>query len=116
MESSKSTRNRGRDINMTREWVKLFLGIVLAAFGMGIIAYSLIVAPVGVIHASVVTTFGTILTWVGAMFGIDSNAKIRLHEQDIDFELRSRELDEKMKRLDARFGRVMEKDDDREEY
>jgi hypothetical protein len=52
----------------------------------------------------VVTTFGTILTFVGALFGIDSNAKIKMHEQDIDFEIRKREIDEKIKRLDRRLG------------
>ena len=92
-----------KDVNVAREWVKLFLGIVLALFGMGIIAYSLAVPPVGAIHATVVTTFGTILTWVGTMFGIDSNAKIKMHEQDIDFEIKSRELDEKMMRFERRY-------------
>lgn len=94
-----------KDVNITREWVKLALGIVLALFGMAIIAFSLVVTPAGVIHASVVTTFGTILTWVGAMFGIDSNMKIKMHEQDVDFELKSRELDDKMKRFDMRLKR-----------
>lgn len=93
-----------KDVNVSREWAKLWLGIILAAFGMGIVIFSLIVPPVGAIHATVVTTFGTILTFVGALFGIDSNAKIRMHEQDIEFEIKKREIDEKMKRLDRKFG------------
>ena len=109
---TKEDIRKEKDVNVAREWVKLFLGIVLALFGMGIITYSLIVPTVGAIHATVVTTFGTILTWVGAMFGIDSNTKIKMHEQDIDFELKSRELDEKMRRFDRRFEQVMEKENE----
>ena len=93
-----------KDINVSREWVKLFLGIALALFGMAIITYSLVVPPEGAIHASVVTTFGTILTFIGGILGIDSHAKIRMHEQDMEFELKSRELDEKMRRFESRFG------------
>ena len=105
---AKETKNK--DVNMSREWAKLWLGIVLVAFGMGIVIFSLVVPPVGAIHATVVTTFGTILTFVGALFGIDSNAKIRMHEQDIDFEIRKKEIDEKMERLD----RKLKIDDEKE--
>lgn len=94
---------KGKDVNVSREWAKLWLGIILAVFGMGIVIFSLVVPPVGAIHATVVTTFGTILTFIGALFGIDSNAKIRLHEQDIEFEIRKKELEEKMERLDRKY-------------
>ena len=103
---------KDKDVNVSREWVKLWLGVALAVFGMGIVVFSLIVQPVGVIHATVVTTFGTILTFVGALFGIDSNAKIKMHEQDVEFEIRKREIDEKIKRLDRRLG--LEEDEGKE--
>lgn len=103
---------KSKDVNMSREWAKLWLGIILAVFGMGIVVFSLIVPPVGAIHATVVTTFGTILTFVGALFGIDSNAKIKMHEQDIDFEIRKKEIDEKMRRLDRKFGMEDDKEED----
>lgn len=104
---------KDKDVNMSREWVKLWLGVALAVFGMGIVVFSLVVPPVGAIHATVVTTFGTILTFVGALFGIDSNAKIKMHEQDIDFEIRKREIDEKIKRLDRRLG--IEEDEEKQD-
>ena len=106
-----ANEKKEKDVTLSREWAKLWLGIVLAAFGMGIVVFSLIVPPVGAIHATVVTTFGTILTFVGALFGIDSNAKIKMHEQDIDFEIRKREIDEKMKRLDRKFGMEEDRED-----
>lgn len=104
---------KDKDVNVSREWVKLWLGVALAVFGMGIVVFSLVVPPVGAIHATVVTTFGTILTFVGALFGIDSNAKIKMHEQDIDFEIRKREIDEKIKRLDRRLG--IEEDEEKQD-
>ena len=102
------------NVNVAREWGKFWLGIALAVFGMGIVAFSLIVPPVGAIHASVVTTFGTILTFIGAIFGVDSNAKIRMHGQDMDFELKKQELDEKIRRFDRRFEEAMKEDKEEE--
>lgn len=92
-----------KDVNVSREWVKLILGIALAVFGMAMVTFSLVVPPVGAIHATVVTTFGTILTFIGGIFGIDSHAKIKIHEQDVDFELKSKELDEKMRMFERRY-------------
>lgn len=113
METKKDKKNK--DVNVAREWVKLFIGIGLAVFGMFIVAYSLIVPPVGAIHATVVTTFGTILTFVGAIFGIDSNAKIRMHEQDVDFELRSKELDDRMRQFEMRLERGFNETEEKKE-
>lgn len=96
--------DRSKDINVVREWAKLFLGIVLAIFGMGIVVISLFANPLGAIDYSVVTLFGSVLTYVGFMFGIDSNAKIKIHQQEVDFELKNRELDEKMERFERRFA------------
>ena len=92
-----------KDVNVSREWVKLILGIALAVFGMAMVTFSLVVPPVGAIHATVVTTFGTILTFIGGILGIDSHAKIKIHEQDVDFELKSKELDEKMRMFERRY-------------
>ena len=111
------------DINVAREWGKFWLGIILAVFGMGIVLFSLIAPPTGVIHASVITIFGSILGFVGAIFGIDSNAKIRMHEQDVDFELKSeqqkadfelrtRELDDKMRRFEKKLKRFEDEEED----
>ena len=110
------------DINLAREWGKFWLGIILAVFGMGIVIFSLLAPPAGVIHASVITVFGSILGFVGAIFGIDSIAKIRMHEQDVDFELKSeqqrrdfdlreKELDDKMKRFEKKLSKHIDDED-----
>lgn len=95
--------DKKKDVNITREWIKLFLGIVLAVFGMSIVVVGLVAPPLGVVDYSVVTLFGSVLTYAGFMFGIDSNAKIKIHQQDIDFEIKSRELEEKMQRFERRY-------------
>ena len=97
-----------KDVNVAREWIKLFLGVALAVFGMSIVVISLVAPPLGAIDYSVVTLFGSVLTYVGFMFGIDSNTKIKMHQQDVDFELKSKELNEKMQRFERRFGIVDE--------
>ena len=86
-------KEKNRDVNVHREWAKLWMGVLLVLFGMGIIAYSIVVEPQGVVDYSVVTAFGGVLTWAGAMFGIDSHSKIRIHEQDMEFESKRYEQD-----------------------
>lgn len=101
-------KERNKDVNVTREWVKLYLGIALAIFGMAIVAISLFANPFGVVDYSVVTLFGSVLTYAGFMFGIDSNAKIKIHQQDVDFEIKSRELENKMDRFERKYGAAEE--------
>lgn len=90
---------KNRDVNVHREWAKLWMGIFLVFFGMGIMAYSLIVEPQGKIDYSVVTAFGGVLTWAGAMFGMDSHSKIKMHEQDKYFEAKKLELENEMRKF-----------------
>lgn len=92
-----------KDVNIAREWAKLGIGVFFALAGVGLIAWSMLIPPAGVIHATVLGAFGTLLTWAGAMFGMDSNAKIKMHEQDIEFEIKKRELDERMRQFDIRY-------------
>ena len=84
-------KERSKDVNIHREWVKLFLGAFLTLFGMGIVGYGIVADPQGVIDYSVVSTFGVVLGWAGAMFGIDSHSKIKMHEQDTEFETKKNE-------------------------
>lgn len=105
-------REKNKDVNITREWVKLYLGIVLAVFGMAIVVVSLVANPFGVVDYSVVTLFGSVLTYAGFMFGIDSNTKIKIHQQDVDFEIKSKELENKMERFERRFGEKADEEDD----
>lgn len=50
---------------------QLLLATVLVAFGVLLIIAAFIVPPTGVIDPSVLTAFGEILTFSGAIIGID---------------------------------------------
>lgn len=60
-------------------WMSLILFLV----GVGLLIAGFIVPPVGVIDPSVLVAFGEMLTWVGAIIGIDYKYK---HKQDNNYE------------------------------
>lgn len=55
----------------TKNTLQFILAFVIAFVGLGLIFASFIVPPLGVIHASVLAAFGEILTFSGAILGID---------------------------------------------
>ena len=54
---------------------QLCLSTSLVIFGVVLIVYSFIVPPTGVIDPTVLTAFGEILTFAGAIIGIDYRYK-----------------------------------------
>ena len=50
---------------------QLYLSTALVLFGVVLIVSSFIVPPTGIIDPTVLTAFGEILTFVGAITGID---------------------------------------------
>lgn len=64
-----------------RAVVQLVLAICLVAFGCILITAAFIVPPTAEIHPSVLTAFGEILSFAGAVIGIDySYKKVELRE------------------------------------
>jgi hypothetical protein len=57
--------------------IQLFCAIILIIAGIGLLIAGFIIPPQGVIDASVLTAFGEILTFVGALFGIDYHYKYK---------------------------------------
>ena len=51
--------------------VQLITATALAAAGCGLLIAGLIMPPGGEIHSSVLVAFGEILTFAGAVFGVD---------------------------------------------
>lgn len=51
--------------------VQIVLAVCLVVFGCALIAAAFFVPPTGEIHPSVLTAFGEILTFAGAVLGID---------------------------------------------
>jgi len=56
---------------------QLWFAVVLVAFGCCLLLAGFIVSPTGEIHPSVLTAFGEILTFAGALFGVDYSYRKR---------------------------------------
>lgn len=61
--------------------IQLILAVTMAIFGCIMIVAAFIVPPTGEIHPTVLTAFGEILTFAGAVLGIDYNYKFKTHKQ-----------------------------------
>ena len=61
--------------------LQLILAVTMAIFGCIMIIAAFIVPPTGEIHPSILTAFGEILTFAGAVLGIDYNYKFKTHNR-----------------------------------
>jgi hypothetical protein len=50
------------------------------------IVAAFIVPPTGEIHPSIIAAFGEILTYAGAVLGIDYNYRFKTHRKEVDDE------------------------------
>jgi len=57
---------------------QLIVSAVLIVVGCGLLIAGFCVPPVGIIDNSVLIAFGEILTFVGAIFGIDYSYKVKI--------------------------------------
>ena len=62
--------------------IQLCSAIFLITVGCGLLIAGFILPPSGEIHNSVLVAFGVILTFAGALFGIDYHYKYKDHEKD----------------------------------
>lgn len=62
--------------------IQLCSAIFLITVGCGLLIAGFILPPSGEIHNSVLVAFGEILTFAGALFGIDYHYKYKAHEKD----------------------------------
>ncbi len=58
--------------------IQLYSAVFLLFIGAGLLIAGFIVAPLGVIDGSVLISFGEIMTFVGAIFGIDYTYKYKV--------------------------------------
>jgi len=56
---------------------QLLLATTLVAFGVALIIAAFIIPPTGVIDPTVLTAFGEILTFSGAIIGIDYKHRVK---------------------------------------
>ena len=62
--------------------LQLLAAIALIVIGCGLLIAGFILPPPGEIHNSVLVAFGEILTFAGALFGIDYHYKYNDHEKN----------------------------------
>lgn len=68
---------------MTKEkknTIQLITAICLVVFGCLLIGMAFFVPPTGEIHPTVLTAFGEILTFAGAVIGVDYNYKYKMNK------------------------------------
>lgn len=74
---------------MTKErknTIQLIVAICLVVFGCMLIAMAFFVPPTGEIHPSVLTAFGEILTFAGAVIGVDYRYKYKSERDERNVE------------------------------
>lgn len=62
--------------------VQLISSICLVVFGCVLIMLGFFIQPTGEIHPSVLTAFGEILTFAGAVIGVDYNYKLKSKKEE----------------------------------
>jgi len=62
--------------------IQFFSAIGLIALGCGLLIAGFVLPPSGEIHNSVLIAFGEILTFAGALFGIDYHYKYKDHDNN----------------------------------
>ena len=70
------------NINKHKPTIQLLAAIILIFVGCGLLITGFIVPPPGEIHNSVLIAFGEILTFAGALFGIDYHYKYKNHDNN----------------------------------
>lgn len=58
--------------------VQLVTACVLVVLGIGLLIAGFCVPPIGIIHGSVLTAFGEVCTFAGALFGVDYHYKFKI--------------------------------------
>ena len=62
--------------------IQLISSICLVLFGCVLIMLGFFIQPTGEIHPSVLTAFGEILTFAGAVIGVDYNYKLKTNKKE----------------------------------
>ena len=68
----------------TKLTLQLLAAILLVVVGCGLLIAGFIVAPLGIIHSSVLTAFGEACSFGGALFGIDYTYKYKMYKIPTD--------------------------------
>jgi hypothetical protein len=96
----------------TKEWVQFYASLVLLVAGINLVFVALLLEPVGVIHYSVLSAFGMLLTFVGAVWQLD--VKYTFKTEEMRNQMILRDKDEKYQEMRRRYGMEEEEETDYE--
>ena len=64
--------------------IEFFFGFICALIGIGLLWAALFIPPIGIIDASVLTAVGEVLTFSGALVGIDYTYRFKHFKESND--------------------------------
>ena len=64
--------------------IQLWTSVILIIVGCGLLVAGFLVPPLGIIDHSVLVAFGEILTFSGALFGIDYTYRVKTNKKRDD--------------------------------
>lgn len=70
------------NLNSHKPEIQLVSAVLLIIIGCGLLTAGFLMPPPGEIHNSVLIAFGEILTFAGALFGIDYHYKYKSHDHE----------------------------------
>ena len=74
--------------------LQMIIATVLVAAGIVLLFLGFFAVPVGEISATVLTAFGEVATFAGALLGIDYTYKFRMYKIDRRYEEKMKEIEE----------------------
>ena len=96
----------------TKEWIQFYASLAMLVAGIVLVFVALILEPVGVIHYSVLSAFGMLLTFVGAVWQLD--VKYTFKTEEMRNQMILRDKDEKYREMRRRYGMEEEEETDYE--
>lgn len=96
----------------TKEWIQFYASLALLVVGIILVFVALLLEPVGIIHYSVLSAFGMLLTFVGAVWQLD--VKYTFKTEEMRNQMILRDKDEKYREMRRRYGMEEEEETDYE--
>lgn len=83
-----------------REIIQFIASIVVLVAGLALIFISLLLEPVGIIHYTVLTAVGMLLSFTGAVWNLDLKFDYKTNELKYDYERRTKEFEKQKHKPD----------------
>lgn len=95
-----------------REIIQFIASIVVLVAGLALIFISLLLEPVGIIHYTVLTAVGMLLSFTGAVWNLDLKFDYKTNELKYDYEHKMRHIE---KRYNKHYQEDIEDENERED-